>query len=481
MGKAMGKIVIVGAGFTGEKLARALVDEGVEVVLIDKDAAKVNFARNRLDCTVIQSCGNSLKTLENDAGIATASALIALTEDDEVNMVTCSLVDAEYPDVMKIARVRNDAYYVESREAGGDGAGTRPLFGIDHMLHPDVAAAAAIWRALSQGAVGNVVPLAGGFGIVSLPITESCPIAGMSLRDLASIPEWKYLVAYVESSGKACLPNGDTTIAPEDRIGVVSPVAEMDETMRFILGGENTPARRLVVFGAGRVGSLLVERQLSAKSSSILNSVFRRERSDVTLVDSDENLCRAAKERFRGIRVLCGDVTDADLISEAAIDKCDVLVAASANYDRNLVVASYLKSHGVKRTIALTESEEFDDVARKLGIDVPVPMRGTVVDSILSHLRGRHVTSVHTVSDGRFEIVGCDVAPESQACGKEIRELSRPGEYLVLLVRHAADGTFSLPHGDTVLGAGDHVDLIARAGDRKISRLFAAAEGKEAG
>ena len=91
------------------------------------------------------------------------------------------------------------------------------------------------------------------------------------------------------------------------------------------------------------------------------------------------------------------------------------------------------------------------------------------------------MTSVHTVSDGRFEIVGCDVAPESQACGKEIRELSRPGEYLVLLVRHAADGTFSLPHGDTVLGAGDHVDLIARAGDRKLSRLFAAAEGKEAG
>jgi trk system potassium uptake protein TrkA len=127
----------------------------------------------------------------------------------------------------------------------------------------------------------------------------------------------------------------------------------------------------------------------------------------------------------------------------------------------------------VKRTFALTESEEFDDVARKLGVDVSVPMRGTVVDSIMSHLRGRNVTSVHTVNDGRFEIVGCDVAPGSPACGKALKELSRPGEYLLLLVRKAADGSFSLPRGDTVLGAGDHVNFIAKTGDGSIVRLFA--------
>lgn len=468
----MRKIVIVGAGFTGERLARALVAEGVEVVLIDKDATKVRLARNRLDCTVVQSDGNSLKTLEEDADIANASALVALTEDDEVNMITCSLVDAAYPEVLKIARVRNDAYYSASRAGAAQVAGGRPLFGIDRMLHPDVEAAAAIWRALSQGAVGNVVPLAGGFVIVSLPVVKDSRLANVPLKTLGPLPEWPYLIAYAESGGVSCLPSGETVFAPGDRIGVVLPAGEMDKMLRFAIGDAKPPARRFAVFGAGRVGSLLVERRLATRAASVLDAIFARESRDITLIDSDENLCREAKERFRGIRVLCGDITDAELIREAGLETCDVLVAASSNYDRNLIVASYLKSRGVKRTIALTESEEFDDVVRKLGVDVAVPMRGTVVDSIMSHLRGRNVTSVHTVNDGRFEIVGCDVAPGSPACGKALKDLSRPGEYLLLLVRSARDGSFALPHGGTVLGAGDHVSFIAKPGDGQIMRLF---------
>ena len=472
----MRKIVIVGAGFTGERLARALVAEGAEVVLIDKDAAKVRQARNRLDCTVVQSDGNSLKTLEEDAGIADASALVVLTEDDEVNMITCSLVDAAHPGVLKVARVRNDAYYAASRAGAARDSGGRPLFGIDRMLHPDVEAAAAMWRALSQGAVGNVVPLAGGFVIVSIPILAGGRLAGMPLCALGSVPEWRYLVAYAESAGESFLPSGGTVLSPGDRIGVALPAAEMDDMLRFAMGDVKSPARRLVVFGAGRIGSLLVERSLVSRPVSVMDAILGRDRGDITLVDADEDLCREAKERFRGIRVLCGDITDAELIREAGLETCDVMVAASSNYDRNLVVASYLKSRGARRTIALTESEEFDDVARKLGVDVSVPMRGTVVDAITSHLRGSSVTSVHTVNDGRFEIVGCDVSPGSPACGKALRELSHPGEYLLLLVRKASDGSFSLPHGDTVLGAGDHVDFIAKTGDVGTMRLFAAEE-----
>ena len=475
----MRKIIIVGAGFTGERLARALVAEGAEVVLIDNDAAKVNLARNRLDCTVIQSDGNCLKTLEEQARIATASALVTLTEDDEVNMVTCSLVDSAYPDVLKIARVRNEYYYAASRAGTGAEGGGRPPFGVDRMLHPDVEAAEAIWRALSLGAVGNVVPLAGGFGIVSLAIQEGSNIAGVPFRSLAPDLGWKWLVAYMETGGEALLPAGDAVLAAGDRIGVVAPVAEMGDLLRLALGDVNPPAHRLAVFGAGRVGSLLVERQLASRYSSILDSIFKRDHGDIMLIDSDEGLCREAKERFRGIRVLCGDITDSELIREASLEACDVMVAASANYDRNLVVASYLKSRGVKRTIALTESEEFDDVVRRLGIDVAVPMRGTVVDAIMSHLRGRNVTSVHTVSDGRFEIVGCDIASGSPVCGKSLKELARPHECLLLLVRRADDGSTALPNGDTVLHAGDHVDFIARTGDRRLVRLFAAADGKD--
>ena len=83
------KIFIVGAGFTGTQLARALVLERNNVVLVDNDPARVREASDQLDCTVLEADGNDLEVLES-AGIASADALVTLTEDDELNMITCS-------------------------------------------------------------------------------------------------------------------------------------------------------------------------------------------------------------------------------------------------------------------------------------------------------------------------------------------------------------------------------------------------------
>ena len=171
------------------------------------------------------------------------------------------------------------------------------------------------------------------------------------------------------------------------------------------------------------------------------------------------------------MRALCGEITDTDFIRDEGLDDFDLMVAASDNYERNLVIASYLKSRGVGKTIALTESSEFDDVARKLGVDVAVPMRGTVVDSIMSHLRGGGVTAVHTVCNGRFEVVECDVASDAKVVGKALKEISRRGEY-ILLLRSAGGEDLAMPNGETVVQAGDHVVLVLRAGDVDIVRLF---------
>ena len=105
------KIVIVGAGFTGLQLAKILVNERNDVVIIDNDEERTKYASNSIDCSVLNADGNSLATLER-AEISKADALVCVTESDEVNMVTCSLVDAIYPNVLKIARVRNYEYYV---------------------------------------------------------------------------------------------------------------------------------------------------------------------------------------------------------------------------------------------------------------------------------------------------------------------------------------------------------------------------------
>ena len=154
-------IVIIGAGFTGVQLAKRLINEQNNVVLIDNDEDTIRHAGNLLDCRLIQADGNNLKTLE-DAGIAKADALVTLTEDDEINMITCSMVDSVYPDLLKIARVRNYSYYMNTNEATRKHAETfsgkhRPPYGIDFMINPDIEAADAIVKAVEHGAVSDIV------------------------------------------------------------------------------------------------------------------------------------------------------------------------------------------------------------------------------------------------------------------------------------------------------------------------------------
>ena len=129
------KIVIVGAGFTGVQLAKSLINEKNQVSIIDNDEETIRHASNQLDCTALCADGNNLETLES-VGIAKADALVCVSSNDEVNMITCSLVDSVYPNILKIARVRNYAYYVNTataqRKHSNDfGAKHRPLYGID--------------------------------------------------------------------------------------------------------------------------------------------------------------------------------------------------------------------------------------------------------------------------------------------------------------------------------------------------------------
>ncbi len=472
------KAVVIGAGFTGIQLARALIAEENDVVLIDRDPVCVKDAGNQLDCAVVQADCTDLEALK-DAGIADADVLVMLTEDDEINMITCSLVDAAYPAILKIARVHNYSYYRNAIvNANGIAVAMtgphRPVFGVDWMVHPYVEAAAAISRAVAKGAVGNVIEFDSGFGIVGVTIGAKSPLIGVPLKDLAAkVENWDFLVAYVEKPDGPVLPTGRTLLQEGDQVGVLANQADLPRLLGLARVSRGS-SQEMVVFGAGRVGQFVAEEKVQKMSESFFAKFFSRNAGrteDLVIVDDDSERCRLAAERFADARVLCGDMSDESFIQEERLDACDLLVAASENYDRNLIIAAYMKSRGVARTIALTSSSAVGAIARKLGVDVAVPIRDAVVDSIMGHLRGQHVKAVHTVCGGAFEIVECDVAPKGKAVGTALRDLENTGDYLVLLI-HQPDGGTMVPRGDTVPQMGSRVVLITAVGNDRAVKLF---------
>jgi trk system potassium uptake protein TrkA len=222
----MMKIVIVGAGFTGTQLAKKLIAEGNEVQIIENNQEKVDQFQTQLDCSIIYADGNNLSTLQQ-AGIADADALVAVTDNDEINMITCSLVDAIYPDVIKIARVRNYGYYVNQQENSKIQKETfaktnRPLYGIDFMINPDVAAAEAIVTAVEHG-VSDVTPLGDGeYELTTVKIEPGSRIDGIMLKNIRNLTDKKMIVVFVEDKNGTTLPKGDTILRAGTSIGVLS-------------------------------------------------------------------------------------------------------------------------------------------------------------------------------------------------------------------------------------------------------------------
>jgi len=474
------KIVIVGAGFTGIQLAKLLVNEKNQVALIDDDEDVIRHASNQVDCDTICAEGNNLEILES-AGIAKADALVCVTSSDEVNMITCSLVDAVYPDILKIARVRNYSYYVnttnaEKKHANDFSGKRRPLYGINYMIHPDVEAADAIVEAVANGAIGSVTTFDNSnLEIARVVVAKDSLLDGVALKDIRTKTDISFLVAYVEKDGQTSLPTGNTIIEPDDTIGILIAKQDIHEVFS-LCGTEHTEIKKIVLIGAGRIGTIVAEKLMPKHYSGFsrfLSEIGSKRNHDFVIIDNDSELTDASSQKFPDARIMKADASDENFLREEGIPGFDLAICTTHNHELNMVLAAYLEQLGVKQSISLVSSAQFVTIADKLGNDVAVPLRDTVVDSIMSHLRGKSVKEIHTVTNGQLEIVECEVTNESKAAGKTLKEISNPGTYLLLMSRKSGFDEFKIANGNTTIYPGDHVVLITEAeNSKKILSYF---------
>ena len=466
------KIVIIGAGFTGVQLAKRLINGKNDVVLIDNDEETVRHASNRLDCDVIQADGNNLTTLE-EAGLAKADALVCVTSSDEVNMITCSLVDSVYPNLLKIARVRNYAYYVNTadaaqKHAGDIGKNHRPLYGIDYMIHPDVEAAEAIVNAVEHGALTDSIPFGDDYELVRIPVEAGSPVDGQILQNIRTLTQKPILIAYIESSGETSLPSGSTVIKADDCLGILARKADIPDFLH-LCGSKIKKLNKIALIGAGRIGTIVAERLIRRKQSmfSRLFGLQKKISQDFVIIDNDEAHAKQAAEKFPDVKVFRADATDEAFLQEEGLDKFDLAICTTHNHEMNIVMAAFLESLGVENSICLVSSSAFAEIAHKLEIEVAVPLRDTVVDSIMSHLRGSSVTGIHTVTDGTLEILEITISEKSQVDGKMLKDIAENGKFLILMVQKQGESNFSIPTGSTVLANGDNLVLITTSTDNQ--------------
>jgi trk system potassium uptake protein TrkA len=485
------RIVIVGAGMVGTQLARHLIHEKHDVSLIEPNEERARHASNRLDCMVIHNEGNSLSALE-EAGIDKADALVCVTDSDEVNMITCGLAASRYPGLLKIARVRNDDYIKLNANQFLE---NRAILGIDYFVHPDVEAARSVLNAVEHGAMGDILVFADTpYELGSVDINGGSEFDGLVMKDYRNLVKEDSLVTLVERRNETLLPRGSTVLKAGDRVHILAKEQDLDHIFK-LAGRSERVLRKIGIVGGSRVGALIAEellgkdkkqgtsrsqpakeRNIPGKLFSFFKSLLPRSGRRVIIIERDYNLCRDLAARYPEALVLNEDISDESFVIEERIDDLDLIITATEDQELNMIAAIYLKSRGVRRAIAMVTGSGYAAIARQLGVDVVIPMKSVVVDSILSHLMGKGITAVHRLGNGDINVFEIELRPDTPAAEKGITELN-PGEGALVMVVNRGNNSF-IPRGDYIFKSGDRIILIAKTGSEpELERFFGSFQG----
>ncbi|MCY3605701.1 MAG: Trk system potassium transporter TrkA [Gammaproteobacteria bacterium] len=455
------KILILGAGVVGSTIAERLSREPEnEITIVDLDADILRAIHERMDVRTVAGHASRPGVLDH-AGAGGADLVIAVTGNDEVNMVACQVVHSRYREFESGARRRTKIARLRYTEYSGIAA----LFG-PHGLPVDVAIAPEdlITRYVEQlirfPGASQVLEFSDGRAL--LLGAEARAGSWLVGRTPAELGERKIKgrIAAVYRSGHSQTVNGRTVIENGDDVYFI---AGSDE-VRPLLSGlrpEQQDVRSIMIAGGGNIGARVAES---------LQNHFQ-----VKLIERSATRARQVAERLGRVIVLHGDATHEELLIEENIERMDAFVALMNADEANLLAAGLAKRAGCKRVMALANRQAYAALAGQMGIDVSISPAQITISELLRHIRQGDVARVHSLRFGRAEAIeGVAHSGDGQRSlvGRAVGEINLPhGTSISAIVR---DGVVLPINDETTVEDDDHVILFMTNPRAKaqIERLF---------
>lgn len=209
---------------------------------------------------------------------------------------------------------------------------------------------------------------------------------------------------------------------------------------------------RIVIVGAGAVGSYLAERLSS-------------EGQDVVVVEDDEDRATELQDRIDAL-VITGNGASPSVLQEAGVDRSDLLIAVSNSDGANVLACHVGAELGVKRTVARVEDPDMREALAGLEVDFVIDPGEAAAHELVALVRQSGVSELVEFGGGALALVGATVPRTSPLVGKPLMDLRREHSgwdwVVAALVRH---GLTIVAHGDTIVEPNDHVLVMVGASD----------------
>lgn len=463
------KVVIVGAGKTGFALAKKLLLEGKDVVVFECDKERALYADNNLDCQVVVEQGNNIVALRN-ANVAKADFFIALTDSDEINLIACALVSAEFKTPITIARVRNNDYARTS-------IATQAGFGINYIINPEEELAKTIIAAIYSGARSEIMTFdSTPFQIRDIEVNEGSIFEGKKIEELRPIFGERFSVVTVLRENDYIIPNGKTLIHKGDQLYLLS-TREAIEKIFASEGLENREIKKILLVGGGKTATYLLDTLLHHEDAALLfpNLEFKKHKKpSITIVEEDLERCNFLASRYSDAIVNNVDITNEAFFEEENLSSYDLMINLTGSPELNIMSAVYGKNLGAKRIMAVVKKNNYRRICSTLDVDVVISKMNSVVSSILKLVRKGDVRNIYTIADSDIEAIQFAITSDSKIVNTLIKDLKLPAEILVLFI--SRNGESFIPLGLDMIMEGDLVAFIATKKSQPILEKLVASK-----
>jgi trk system potassium uptake protein TrkA len=445
------KIIILGAGQVGTSVLASLASEANDIVVVDSQPALLKDLQDRYDIATVQGNAAHPTVLER-AGAAEADMLIAVTSDDETNMLACQIVDTLFKVPKKIARVRALEYtsYPQLFETGG--------LPIDVVISPEQIVTRSIERLLEHPGASQVLDFADGrVRLASVHARHGGPLVGREIKELHQhMPNVHARITAIVRNGQPIIPNGKVVIEDGDEVFFVASSEEIKDVMSE-LRELDKPYKRLMFAGGGHIGK---------RVAHALESRYQ-----VKVIEKDPKRAKKIAAELSNTVVLVGDASDKELLLNENIETTDIYCAITNDDEANILSAMLAKRLGARRVISLINKSAYADIVDVNLVDLVISPKQSTIGSLLRHVRRGDVVQVHSLRHGQaeaIEAIAHGTRGESEIVGQRIDQIKIPtGIVMGALVR--GEEVIQVHH-DTVIEEGDHVIMFLH--DKKLIRVI---------
>ena len=439
-------IIICGAGRVGFTIAKLLSEQNHSITVIDQSSEDIQKINETLDVKAIVGKATYPLILEK-ANASDADMIIAVTRNDEINMLICQIAFSIFNVPKKIARIRSQDYLNPKFSK----VYNKENLPIDVIISPELEIAKSIQRKLeAPGALDNVPFAQNKIRLLEISIDKTCPIKNIKLNELTKkFPKLEANILGVIRNDKFLILKKNDVMKDDDKAYVIINSSQMQLTLSAF-GHDEKISNKILIIGGGNIGFNLAKN---------IEESFDSAR--IKIIEKDKDRAEFIANELNNSIVINGNGLDEGVLEEANLEEVETVLALTNDDEDNLMVSVLVEKFSKnKRTMALINKPNYSLLQSSLKIDDLIDPRMNTVSSILKHVHKGSIENAYSILNGDYEVIEAEIIETSELINKELKNSNLPDDFRIGAILRGDD--IIIPRSNFIFQKKDIVVFLAK-------------------